>query len=84
MITLSRALIAIAAVVAGLLTFASYDAGAGKKERPRVLNEIVIRKLCPNPGARCLARDNPGFYKETDPAFYYRITKPAPNNRMGR
>jgi hypothetical protein len=46
----------------------------------RVLNEAVIRKLCPNPNARCMARDNPEFYKDTDPEFYNRITKPAPGN----
>ena len=45
----------------------------------RVLDESVIRKLCPNPKERCKARDNPDFYKETDPAFYNRITKPAPH-----
>jgi hypothetical protein len=46
----------------------------------RVLNEAVIRKLCPIPNARCVARDNPEFYKDTDPEFYNRITKPAPGN----
>jgi hypothetical protein len=32
-------------------------------------------KLCPNPEARCMARDNPDFYKQSDPAFYKRIIK---------
>jgi hypothetical protein len=43
----------------------------------RVPNEAVIRKLCPNPNAKCMARDNPDFYKDDDPEFYNRITKPA-------
>jgi hypothetical protein len=43
----------------------------------RVVNEAVVRKLCPNPNAKCMARDNPDFYKDADPAFYNRITKPT-------
>jgi len=44
----------------------------------RVVDEAVVRKLCPNPNAKCMARDNPDFYKDADPTFYNRITKPAP------
>lgn len=81
MAALSRALIAIAAVAAGLLTAVLASAEPSQRNQPRVINDTVIRKLCPNPNARCLARDNPDFYRETDPTFYYRITKPAPVNR---
>jgi hypothetical protein len=47
----------------------------GAVAEERVPNMAVIRKLCPDPKARCLARDNPGFYKDEDPEFYNRITK---------
>jgi hypothetical protein len=53
------------------------EATSTKQPPARVLNEAVVRKLCPNPNKRCMARDNPDFYKDTDPAFYNRITKPA-------
>ncbi|MGY8683366.1 hypothetical protein Q2941_37150 [Bradyrhizobium sp. UFLA05-153] len=43
----------------------------------RVVNEAIVLKLCPNPNAKCMARDNPDFYKDSDPAFYNQITKPA-------
>jgi hypothetical protein len=45
-------------------------------EEIRVVNEAAVRKLCPNPNARCLVRDNPDFYKDADPELYKRITKP--------
>ena len=65
-----------------LLTVACLSALAtsalhAESQPARVLNESAIRKLCPNPNERCKARDNPDFYKDTDPAFYRRITKPA-------
>jgi hypothetical protein len=47
----------------------------------RVANEAVVRKLCPNPKARCLVRDNPDFYRDADPKLYERITKPAEKRR---
>jgi hypothetical protein len=54
------------------------DVSRSTKQPPaRVVNEAVVRKLCPNPNAKCMARDNPDFYKDADPAFYNRITKPA-------
>ena len=46
-----------------------------KKSCVRVVNQILVSKLCPDPNARCLVRDNPDFYKKNDPAFYNRITK---------
>jgi hypothetical protein len=45
-------------------------------EENRVVNEAVVRKLCPNPKVRCMVRDNAGFYKDEDPELYNRITKP--------
>ena len=49
---------------------------AGKaRECDRVLDAAKVAKLCPDPNARCLARDNPDLYKESDPAVYKRITK---------
>lgn len=53
------------------------EARSTKQPQSRVVNEAVVRKLCPDPTARCMARDNPEFYQDTDPAFYNRITKPA-------
>jgi hypothetical protein len=50
-------------------------------EENRVVNEAVIQKLCPNPKMRCKVRDNPGFYKDTDPELYKRITKPEPPDK---
>jgi uncharacterized protein YecT (DUF1311 family) len=55
-------------------------AEATSVDKPRIVNEAVVRKLCPDPNKKCMARDNPGFYKINDPAFYNRITKPAPRN----
>jgi hypothetical protein len=46
-----------------------------KESCSRVINKAMVSKLCPNPNVRCLVRDNPEFYKETDPALYNRITK---------
>jgi hypothetical protein len=37
------------------------------------LNETVLREVC-HPNSRCLARDNPEFFKDDDPAFYKRLT----------
>jgi hypothetical protein len=48
-----------------------------KPPQARVVDEAAVRKLCPDPNARCKARDNPDFYKDSDPDFYNRITKPA-------
>jgi hypothetical protein len=48
-----------------------------KPPQARVVDDAAVRKLCPDPNAKCMARDNPDFYKETDPAFYNRITKPV-------
>jgi hypothetical protein len=46
-----------------------------KESCVRVVNQAMVSKLCPDPNARCLVRDNPDFYKESDPALYNRITK---------
>jgi len=67
--------------ICGILLVALIWNGLANAEESRVPNEAVIRKLCPNPNARCLARDNPDFYKDTDPDFYRRITKPAPRKK---
>jgi hypothetical protein len=40
--------------------------------------QSVTAKLCPNKNARCLVRDNPDFYKDTDPALYKRLTECSP------
>jgi hypothetical protein len=48
---------------------------AASAEETRVVNEAVVQKLCPNPKMRCKVRDNPDFYKDTDPELYNRITK---------
>ena len=53
------------------------EAISTKQPQARVVNEAVVRELCPNRKAKCMARDNPDFYKDADPAFYNRITKPA-------
>ncbi len=53
------------------------EATSTKQPPDRVVNEAVVRKLCPNPNAKCMARDNPDFYKDADRNFYNRITKPA-------
>jgi len=58
-----------------LIAATIFISAANAKECSRVVNEAVVSKLCPNPNARCLARDNPEFYRETDPALYNRITK---------
>jgi hypothetical protein len=63
----------IAIILAAALAASSAQAIEPTKER--VLNEAAVRKLCPNPNKRCIARDNPDFYKDADPAFYNRITK---------
>jgi hypothetical protein len=33
----------------------------------------LCARLCPNAEARCMARDNPDFYKQSDQAFHKRI-----------
>jgi hypothetical protein len=60
-------------LLAAALTVALIPPAAA--EENRVVNEAVVRKLCPNPKMRCMVRDNPGFYKDEDPEFYNRITK---------
>ena len=67
--------------VIGLLLVTLVWSASRPRRRPVCLIRRVIRKLCPNPNARCLARDNPEFYKDTDPDFYNRITKPAPRRK---
>jgi hypothetical protein len=58
-----------------ILIAAVLISAANAKECDRVVDEAKVAKLCPDPNAKCLARDNPGFYKESDPAFYKRITR---------
>lgn len=58
-----------------LIAAAALISAADAKECDRVVDESKVAKLCPDPNAKCLARDNPGFYKESDPAFYKRITR---------
>ena len=59
-----------------LIAAAALISQANAKEScVRVVNQAVVSKLCPDPNARCLVRDNSNFYKESDPALYNRITK---------
>jgi len=62
-------------LLSNLLVAAALVSVANAKECDRVVDEAKVAKLCPDPKARCLARDNPDFYKESDPGFYKRITR---------
>ena len=60
-----------------ITSITNVEALSTKPAPDRVVNDAVVRELCLNPNAKCMARDSPDFYKDSDPAFYNRITKPA-------
>ena len=59
-----------------ITSITNVEATSTKQPSARVVDEAVVRKLCPNPNAPCLVRDNPYFYKDADPELYKLITKP--------
>jgi hypothetical protein len=62
-------------LLSNVLIAAALISAANAKECYRVVDEAKVAKLCPNQNAKCMARDNPDFYKESDPDFYKRITR---------
>jgi hypothetical protein len=60
-----------------ITSITNVEAISNKQSSARVVDDAVVRKLCPDPNAKCKARDDPDFYKDSDPAFYNHITKPA-------
>jgi hypothetical protein len=50
------------------------DVSLKEQSNDAYLNKALVRELCSDLAAKCIARDNPEFFKEDDPALYKRLT----------